>query len=121
MAAEAAPIPTPVTDEVYENPFTGTQWTTLMAIMDTIIPSIQQDSTTDQIDHRSISALEYDSLVNSFEEILDEKFSSELYDEYLNMKASDYPKFQNTLKHVFGNFLPEANRKGMAFILSTLE
>jgi hypothetical protein len=121
MASEAAPIPTPVTNVSVENPFTETQWTTLMAIMDTIIPSIQKDAPNSQATHQSISGEEFDAVVDSLKETLEEKYGTELYEEYLTKKASDDPKLQNILKHAFGKLLPEANRKGMAFILSTLE
>ena len=121
MAANGPPIPTEVTNVSVANPFTDTQWATLMAIMDTIIPSIKNDTTTDQTTHQSISAEEFEAAVTSLKDTLEKEHDDKVYEEYLNQKASDEPKFQNTLKHTFGKLLPESNRKGLAFILSTLE
>ncbi|EHL01767.1 putative Long-chain-alcohol oxidase FAO2 [Glarea lozoyensis 74030] len=120
-AAEGPPLPIEVTDENVANPFSDTQWTTLMSIMDTIIPSIQNDSSTDQNAHKSFSAEEFNTAVNSLRDILEKEHDIKIYEEYLNRKASDESKFQNTLKHAFGKLLPESARKGMAFILSTLD
>jgi hypothetical protein len=121
MAAPGPTIPTEVIDAPVTNPFTESQWTTLMAIMDTIIPSIQSDTSTKQTDHQSIPQEEFEATVDSLKKIVDEKHDRQIFEEYLNNKASDEPKFQSTLMHAFGKLIPEANRKGMAFILSTLE
>jgi hypothetical protein len=121
MAAPGPTVPTEVIEKPVENPFTEAQWTTLMSIMDTIIPSIQIDTNTNQTDHQSIPQKEFEAAVDSLKKTVDEKRDTRIFEEYLNKKASDEPKFQNTLKHAFGKLLPEANRKGMAFILSTLE
>jgi hypothetical protein len=120
-AAEGPPVPIEVTDENVANPFTDPQWTTLMSIMDTIIPSISKDSSTDETAHKSFSAEEFNTAVDSLKVILQKEHDTKIYEEYLNRKASDESKFQNTLKHAFGKLLPESARKGMAFILSTLE
>lgn len=142
--APAAPIHTPHMSGPVPTPFTDSQWRTLMALMDTVIPSIQAESTTQAESGFAGDGGSYEIEVGEYEKIVDElgrmipgsgedaerkgegegergAEKRELLEKYLNEKASDNEAFQNMLKRTFGLLVPEKARKGLAFVLSSLE
>ena len=122
MASTVVPLATPLPDGPNEEPFTAAQWTTLMAIMDTVIPSIRRDTTTNRtISQLAIADVEYNAAAGHIRKTVVNAPDSESLDEYLNEKASDNPRFQAVLKRTLGHYTPEESRKGLAFVLSALE
>jgi hypothetical protein len=117
-----APLATPLPDPPAGEAFTPNQWTTLLAIMDALIPSVQRDSTsTDEISQYTISDAEYNMMVDHLKKTLVEAPDSEALDEYLQERPSEDPKFQDLLKRTLIHYSPDDVRKGLAFILSTLK
>ncbi|KAG9232743.1 putative long-chain-alcohol oxidase FAO2 [Amylocarpus encephaloides] len=115
--AAALPVPTDTSQE----PFTETQWVTLLAIMDTIIQSVQRDTSDKQTGaHMEVTEKDYQSLVESLKETTVEKFGNDVYESYLGEKATGNVQFEQSLKRVFGQLVPEASRKGLAVVLSAL-
>lgn len=118
-------LPSLLPDGPEEGPFTDTNWTTLLAIMDTVIPSISREksgtSTNSEIDHRTISDEEYQTTVTYLKEnVFDPPKDSDL-DGFLAERASEIPAFQELLKRSLVFYASEDSRKGLAFILSALK
>jgi hypothetical protein len=117
-----APLATPLPDGPTELPFSELQWTTLLAIMDTVIPSIRTEATTNnKTTQLTISDAEYNQTVHHLKQTLINSPDSETLDAYLDEKPSGNPRFQALLQRTLSAFAREDARKGLSFILATLK
>jgi hypothetical protein len=117
-----APLATPPPDGPTEVPFSELQWATLLAIMDTVIPSIRRETTTNnKIRQLTISDVEYNKTVHHLQKKLVNPPDNETLDEYLDEKPSDNPRFQALLQRTLSVYAREDAKKGLSFILSTLK
>lgn len=117
-----APLANPLPDLAPGDPFTEEQWTILMAIMDTIIPSIRKESnTSNKIEQLTVSDVQYDTAVDHLKSTVVEPPTSEALDEYLDERPSANPRFQSLLKRYLGQYAPEDAKKGLSFVLSALK
>lgn len=122
IANKLAPLATPLPAGPTEDIYTTAQMTTLMAIMDAVIPSIQRASKAsdkDEITHLIVSDEEYEKNVAHIKEKVVGTW--EELDGYLGEKASDCPEFQNLLKRLLSCYVPEKGQKGLGFILTSLK
>jgi hypothetical protein len=119
----AAPRAAPLPDGPQEGPFSDINWTTLMSIMDTVIPSIRRQTTKGCRPYQlAIWDLEYDTTVTHLKEsLLENAPSRKSLDEYLDERPSDIPRFQELLKRLLVFHAREESRKGLALVLSTLK
>jgi hypothetical protein len=117
-----APLATPVPDGPTELPFSELQWSTLLAIMDTVIPSIRRETTTnDKINQLTISDVEYNKTVKHLKKTMANSPDSESLDEYLDEKPSDNQRFQAMLQRTLSTFVRDDARQGLSLILTTLK
>ncbi|KUJ12732.1 long chain fatty alcohol oxidase-like protein [Mollisia scopiformis] len=117
LAPLAAALPDPPT----ELPFTEANWRTLLAIMDTIIPSIRRETqATDKSTQLTISDIEYNTTVDDLKKTVTNPPDSESLDEYFNERPSEIPRFQELLKRTFVFNVRDDARKGLGFILAAL-
>jgi hypothetical protein len=117
-----APLATPLPDGPSELPFSGLQWTTLLAIMDTVIPSIRRETTTSsQLNQLTISEVEYNHTVHQLKKTLVDPPTSEALDEYLDEKPSDNPRFQALLQRTLSTFAHDDAKQGLSLVLTTLK
>jgi hypothetical protein len=117
-----APLATPVPDGPTELPFSELQWSTLLAIMDTVIPSIRRETTTnDKINQLTISDVEYNKTVKHLKKTLANSPDSESLDEYLDEKPSDNQRFQAMLQRTLSTFVRDDTRQGLSLVLTTLK
>ncbi|RAL63381.1 hypothetical protein DID88_003805 [Monilinia fructigena] len=116
-----APIVAPLPDPPAGEYFTDLQWSTLMAIMDTVIPSIHKASiTNDPSNQLSVPDDEYNDAIIHMRTCISSPPSNEALEAYLNEKPSDIPEFQDILLRTLTIYTREDARKVMAFILTTL-
>lgn len=116
-----APLAAALPDPPAEGPYTEDNWRTLLAIMDTVIPSIRRETiATDRSTQLTISDVEYNQTVNYLKNNANEP-SSESLDEYFDERPSQNPKFQELLKRTFVFNVREDARKGLGFILAALK
>jgi hypothetical protein len=117
-----APLASPLPDLPPGDPFTHEQWKTLMAIMDTVIPSIRTETTrSDKIHQLAVSDAQYKITVDQLQNALCKPPTKERLDEYLDERPSANPQFQSLLKRYLGYYTPEDAKKGLSFILSALK
>ncbi|TVY68951.1 Long-chain-alcohol oxidase, partial [Lachnellula suecica] len=122
MASKLAPLVNPLPDGPIDGPFTAAQLTTLLSIMDTVIPSIRRETTTsNSAAHLEIGDAEYNNAAGHLKKTVVNAPDSVSLDEYMDEKASDSPQFQALLKRTLAFYTPEDQRKGLAFILSALD
>ncbi|KAL5326810.1 hypothetical protein ACEPPN_004499 [Leptodophora sp. 'Broadleaf-Isolate-01'] len=115
-------LPTLLPDGPEESPFTEANWITLLAIMDTVIPSIARGKSTSSIElnQRTISEEEYQTTAAHLKETVVDPPNAKDLDEFLAERASDIPGFQQLLKRSLVFYAPQDARKGLGFILSAL-
>jgi len=116
------PLTVALSDPPLDGYFTPTQWTTLLSIIDTVIPSYKRESTS--VPSPKIPTLpdiEYNSITTSLKQNLLSKPTDTQLDEYLAEKPSDSPEFQDLLRRTLVQYSREDARKGLAFLTSALK
>lgn len=111
-----APLPPPPGGEV----LTESQWTTLMAIADAVIPSIDVSSTLSN-SSLCLAPSEYASAVETITQRLPAQTPPNLTQRFLQENASSVPGFRELLHRILGDYMRQDARKGIRVILSALE
>ncbi|KAI9817511.1 MAG: hypothetical protein M1827_001121 [Pycnora praestabilis] len=101
--------------------FSHSQWTTLLAIADTVIPSVQPSSLPALTSHLSISSSEYEGVVTVLKAAIPQSHDANICDRYLEECPSSIPAFRASLQRTFSDFVREDARKGIALILTILD
>ena len=110
------PLPPPPDGEV----LTAAQWRTLLAIADTVIPSVEV-STTSSTDKLAVPASEYASAVEQIQKYTPTAVESDTARNFLQDNASSTPCFKESLNRRFGHYMREDALKGIRVVLSALE
>jgi hypothetical protein len=117
-----APLASPLPDLPPGDPFNEEQWAILMAIMDTVVPSIRKEKTpSDKIQQLTVSDAQYNTAVDHLKKTVCNPPTSQDLDEYLDERPSANPRFQSLLKRSLGQYAPEEAKKGLSFILTALK
>ena len=115
-----APLDTPLPPSAQSEVLTDSQWTTFMAIADTIVPSIEVSSALSK--HiLCIQASEYASAIEDIKSGKQTEVEANASQEYLHESASSVPGFKELLQRTLGDYLREDSRKGIRVVLSALE
>ncbi|PQE03875.1 GMC oxidoreductase protein [Rutstroemia sp. NJR-2017a BBW] len=121
MVDLVAPIVAPLPDPPEGQYFTDLQWATLMAIMDTVVPSIHRASiASDPATQFSVPDEKYNDAVSRMRNTITSPPDDEALGAYLNEKPSDIPAFQDLLLRTLTVYAREDARKVLGVILSTL-
>lgn len=117
------PLTSALPDAPVRNYYTEAQWTTLMALMDTIIPSIKRESVASKssINVELIPDTMYSTAVHQLQRALINAPTEVELDQYLAEKPSDNPEFHDLMKRSLMQYSREDARKGFAFLLSGLK
>ncbi|KAG4442836.1 hypothetical protein IFR05_001717 [Cadophora sp. M221] len=120
--AAVAPLTAPLPDAPVGNYYTKAQWKTLMALMDTVIPSIKRESvaSTSSIDEEHIPDTIYSTLVHQLKRAVTNAPTEVELEQYLAEKPSDNPDFHDLVKRTLMHYSREDARKGFSFLLSGL-
>ena len=118
-----APLTAPLPDGPVGNYYNETQWKTLMALMDTVIPSIKRESagSTSTLDEELIPDTLYSTAVHQVQRVVPNSASEVQIDEFLAEKPSDNPEFHELVKRTLMQYSREDARKGFSFLLSGLK
>ncbi|KAK4691797.1 long-chain-alcohol oxidase, partial [Lecanoromycetidae sp. Uapishka_2] len=115
-----APLDAPLPPHTEGEVLTESQWTTLMAIADTVVPVIQASS-THSTNALCIQASKYANATAKLKQRLLSEVNSDLPNEYLQENASSIPGFKELLRRTIGDYIREDARKGIRVILSALD
>ena len=115
-----APLDTPLPPPPEGQVLTESQWTTLMAIADAVIPSIEVSSSLSN-SSLCLAPSEYASAVETIARRLPAQTDPNLTQRFLQENASSVPGFRELLQRILGDSLREDARKGIRVILSALE
>lgn len=119
---DLAPLAAALPEPPAELPFTEANWTTLLAIMDTVIPSIRRETqATNKVTQLTISDMEYNTAVSHLKDTVTSAPDSESLDEYLDERPSENPRFRELLQRTFVNNVKDDARNGLGFILAALK
>lgn len=116
IAPLESPLPPPPSGES----LTDSQWTTLMAIADTVIPSIG-DSSQPSLERLSVDSTDYATAVDTLNAEISDPRKVDLARTYLEESPSTLPGFKQFLHRVIGEYTREDARKALRISLSTLE
>ncbi|KAL2073563.1 hypothetical protein VTL71DRAFT_10889 [Oculimacula yallundae] len=126
MTSTALKVVAPLTVALPEAPvgnyYTEAQWKTLMALMDTVIPSIKRESvaSTANIDEEHIPDTIYNTLAHQLQRAVKNSPTEVQLDQYLAEKPSDNPEFHELVKRTLMQYSREDARKGFSVLLSGL-
>ena len=115
-----APLESPLPPLPRGEFLTDSQWKTLMAIADTMIPSISDSSQPSQ-SSLSLSSTEYATAVESLKARTSSTGKADLVRAYLEESPSKLPGFKQFLHRIIGEYMREDARKGLRISLSALE
>ena len=101
-------------------PFTDSQWTTLMAVADTVIARIEVSSTT-STNSLCLPASDYARAVEDLKQRLPSGSKDQLVQSYLRENASSVPAFRGLLRRTIADYVNEDSKKAIRVILSALE
>ena len=117
-----APLSTPLPEPPGDEAFTPEQWTTLLAIMDTVIPSIRRETALDKKNSTlTVSDIQYNKVVDHLKKSMVNAPTSNLLDEYFDERPSESARFQDLLRRTLVHYSRDDARKGLAFVLSALK
>ncbi|KAL9130568.1 MAG: hypothetical protein Q9217_001281 [Psora testacea] len=114
------PFETPLPPPREGGVLTDAQWTTLMAIADTIIPSIEVSSEP-LLSSLSLPASVYTTAIETVKKCVPPQTGPEVPTQYFQETASSIPAFRALLHRTLSDFLREDVRKGIRVILSALD
>lgn len=115
-----APLDTPLPALAPGEVLTETQWTTLMAIADTIIPSIEVSSMTSR-QSLCVQTSDYAIAVEDIKRGVGPENKAEIAQNYMRENASSLPSFRELLKRSLAEYVREDAKKGIRVILSALK
>lgn len=114
----AVALPDPPAGEA----FTKGQWSSLLAIMDTVVPSFRRDTVaTDKINQHAISDAEYTKTLEHLQANVSQALGTAALDEYLEERPSNNPGFCELLLRTLVVFASETARKSLSLVLSALK
>jgi hypothetical protein len=122
--AVLTPLKVALPDPPSDSYFTPAQWTTLLSLIDTVIPAIRRQSAPSPTTDPNISILpdtEYNAIASNLEKTIVSNHTNTQLDEYLSERPSDNPEFQDLLRRTLVQYSREDARKGLAFLTSALE
>ena len=111
-----APLPPPPGGEA----LTLSQWTTLLAIADAMIPAISKSSGKSQ-EQLTLGSAEYDELVRRLSARIPDDSPESIAHGFLAENPSSLPAFRDSLQRLFSDYMSNDALKGIRVILSTLE
>jgi hypothetical protein len=118
-----SPKATPLPPLPSEDPLTPTQWKTLLAISDAVIPAIKPTSTADARTEISVGDNEYSTAISTLKALTPENDSDAdtAAKEYLADNASSNPRFKAELQRVLAMYMPQSTKKELCMVLNILK
>jgi hypothetical protein len=116
-----ASLPSPLPEAPQEDIFTSDQWAILLAIADTVIPSIQRESNGPTIHQLAITDSEYADTVDKIKKSVQNSPDDKVLTAFLEERPSEVPAFCDLLKRSFAFYVYDDTRRGVGASLSALK
>lgn len=124
MSAQAVqqyiPLDVPLPPVSNRTVFNDEQWRVLLALADTVIPSIRSRGQPNSITDKIVPAEDLERAVSSLASNIPGPDSSRLARQYLEERPSENPNFKTAVQRLFSEFVPEEGISGMSLILTAL-
>lgn len=117
--AMLAPLLTPLPPLPPGEVFTPEQWTTLISILDTFIPSIT-NSQSESASKLCVGAAEYAESTKAVQDFLPPSIDQSIIASYLSESISSLPDCRDSIHRCFAQYVPADQAKGLRLILSGL-
>lgn len=121
QAIPYTPVDVPLPPVPSREIFSEIQWTTLLAIADTVIPSIRGPSARPSASTRVIPQSQLNTTVATLAASIDDPDAVTLATRYLEESASSNLHFRDTLQRLFADYVHEQGRNGLSLILNALK
>lgn len=112
--------PTPLPPLPDNDTLSQAQWVTLLALVDTFIPSIVGQDHTDP-EKLHIASEDYSRVAESIVSDLPEGCSKDDVGRYLEEKGSDVPAFRDHFRRIINIYIPAEARRGLSLALAALK
>lgn len=112
-----APLPPLNTAQI----FTDQQWQTLLALADTVIPTIRAREAPHSSSDKVVAASELDKAVASLTDSIPGPDAKQLAIRYLEERPSANPLFKEAIQRLFSDFVHDEGKNGMSLILNALK
>ncbi|KAF2715770.1 GMC oxidoreductase [Pleomassaria siparia CBS 279.74] len=116
VSPKAAPLPPLPT----EDPLTPAQWKTLLAITDTVVPSIKPMAVAKTQSEIPATDVEYDNAVETLRKLSPDPEAGEVAKQYLEENSSSIPAFRESLRRLVAMYMPAATRNEVTMVLNIL-
>ncbi|KAJ5450806.1 uncharacterized protein N7458_007255 [Penicillium daleae] len=120
VASEYTPLEVPLPPGPDTSFFSETQWTTLFALADAIIPSIRTAATVRSSTDKVISTAEWDSAVTKLSSLIPGPEAVKVAAIYLEEDVSSNPLFRAYVERIFGHYVHEEGKSGFGLIMNAL-
>lgn len=111
-----SPLPPPPEGDV----LTQSQWETLLAVADTLVPAIEASS-THSTDRLAVQPSEYTTAIQKIQNVVPVDAAPDAAQRYLAGRASSAPGFRELIQRTFGDYMRNDSLKGIRVVLSALE
>ncbi|KAH0548525.1 hypothetical protein GP486_007931 [Trichoglossum hirsutum] len=112
----ASPLPPPPDGD----PFTPAQWTTFLAIADTVIASIRPSSGSSTVAERCVPEGEYAGAISEYRASVTNAVDDAVLERFFGEKLSDLDEFQPYVRRIMLESVRQDSRKKISFILNCL-
>jgi hypothetical protein len=106
-----------------EDPLTPSQWKTLLAINDAVVPAIKPSATANVETEVAVTDSEYSNAISTIQALVPENDpdANTAAQEYLADYASSNPAYKLELRRLFAMYMPQSTRNDIGMILNLLK
>ena len=97
------------------------QWTSLLALADTVIPSIRAQEDARSPADKVVRSSELNQAVSTLAAGIPGPDAVQLARKYLEERPSDNPHFKEAIQRLLADFMPEEGRNGLSLIFNALK
>lgn len=109
-------VPTPPIPDTQV--FSELQWKTLLALADTVIPSIRTSASSPST--KVIPASQFNVAVSTLASNIRDPDAVQIATRYLEESASSNPEFRDAVQRLFSSFVHQEGRNGLSLVLNAL-
>jgi hypothetical protein len=113
----ASPLPPPPGGD----PLTTLQWTTFLAIADTVIASVRPAMGTSNLNERCVPEHEYQNAVGDYRRSVADAVDDAVLEKFFGEKLTDVDVFQPLLRRIMLEYVKPDAVRGMAIFLDLLK
>ncbi|MBE7180325.1 MAG: hypothetical protein INR71_03790 [Terriglobus roseus] len=119
--AKVEPTASPLPPRPQDDPLTPSQWRTLLAFSDAIVPDVEPKAIARPQSQLAVPDNEYSTALSHLSQQCERGGQLDKAKEYLQERPSDNPAFKDGLWRYVGQYVPADAKFQLATVLSVLE